>query len=596
MPKEKIEKEDQKPKQEKVRQFKNIIPSKVKKIQKYLKEKDYAIKLRQTKVNNWVKNEEGYAGVVQKTLITRSNLHLPVLFEGVQNMKAKLGGVADVEYDTIPEGDENAHEIMRHIVKEDLDECGFKQTYKDSKIEAGIYGKTIYEVIPGNDYQKVELVDTLAYLISPIAKNTKDALYQGRQFIYKTIWELEDDAEEMEYDMEELQRFKDNKGAAEIQGDPSSEASLKNIRMATMGLSNTTNYGSEVAEITEWWTYWKGELYCMTVANEVYLLRFIKASKLGLKRPPFVAWGTYNRGITFWCPSVADIYRDPNLYIDVNGNQQIDNNTYRNFGMKFVSSQSGLKQSSIVARPMGITPIEIGPKGKIADHVMIDTVPEIGDTVGIMQMVKGFADAAAGLAPAQQHGKGKVSVTKQAQLNAEIDEKIKDMKENATNALEELYQLMADIIVEKLTKPRKVKIFGAKNITIEDVTKKNFKGVKLVAKAKPASDSQQNRAIKQKAILELFKEFKDDKQVPGQVALRRSVVIEFPEISLEEAESWFSPDKESVLPLSTENTPPGEGEGQPGAPGAVDVKKPTEPILSNTQSNAQNKVPPTIKA
>ena len=99
---------------------------------------------------------------------------------------------------------------MKHVVQEDLDECYWDTLYDESKIEAGIYGRAIYKVIPGNDRNKVEVVDTLAYLISPIAKNTRDALYQGQQFIYKTIEQIEEEAEVMEYDEEEVKRLKKN--------------------------------------------------------------------------------------------------------------------------------------------------------------------------------------------------------------------------------------------------------------------------------------------------------------------------------------------------------------------------------------------------
>lgn len=570
--------------------YKNVIPNKVKIIRQYLKEKDYAIKLRQVKINNWIKNEEGYNGVVQKTLLTRSNLHAPVLFEGVQNMSSKLGKVPDNKFDTMPEGDQNAAEIMQHVVKEDLDSSNFDLIFENSKVEAGIYGRTIYKVIPGNDKQTVELVDSMAYLISPIAKDTKSALYQGQQFIYKTQEQLEEESDKMEYDGEELKRLKENKIPNEVQNDANSEASLKNIRAANMGLANTTNYGSKVAEITEWVTYIKGKLHHLTVANDVYLLRCIPSIELGLKRPNFISWGTYTRGITFWCPSVADIYRDPNLAVDVSLNQQIDNNTYRNFGMKFVSSRSGLKQSSINPRPLGLTIVELGPKEKISDHVFYDEVPQITDAIVTMQTVKGFADSASGLSPAGTQAKGKISVTKQAQLNAEVEDKIKMMKRNATNAFQELCQLIADITAEKLTKPRKLKIFGYKNLTLENVTKKNFEGVKLVAKSAPSEDSQQNKAIKQKAKIDLYELFKDDPLIPGQIAMRRSVAKTF-DIEPEEIESWFT--KEEAMAGANAPAAP------PGAPGADGKPKaaPTDatPLIGATQEAAAMQIPRAIK-
>lgn len=572
--------------------FKNVIEGKKDILKQYVQEKQYAVKVRQTKINNWIKNEEAYNGVTQKTLLTRSNLHVPIVFEGVQNMASKLGSAPEFKYDTIPEGNENAQEIMQHVVMEDLDESDWELVYENSKIEAGIYGRTIYKVIPGNDKNSVELVDTLAYLISPIAKNTKDALYQGQQFIYKTEDQIEKEADEFEYDTEELQKIKDEKVPNESVRDSSAEASLKNLRMANMGLANVTQYGSKVAEITEWWTYLekdgKTELYCLTVANDMYLLRCKKASELGLKRPPFVSWGTYTRGITFWCPSVADVYRDPNLAVDVNVNQAIDNNTYRNFGMKFVASSSGLKQSSIVPRPLGITSIQVAPNESIQSKVMESTVPEISSALATMQAIKGFADSASGMSPAIMPKSGKVSVTQQAKLNAEVEAKVIVMKKNCTLACQELYQIMADITKDKLTKPRQVKIFGYKNLTIEGVTKKNFEGVKLVAKASPAEDSQQNKAIKQKAKIELYTLFKDDPKIPGQLAMRRSVAKTF-DIEPDEIEAWFS--QEEQPKQETPAVPPNATAGD------VSGKAPTDatPLLSATAQGAAVQVPPAIK-
>lgn len=579
--------EDKEPK-EQTKEYKNKIKNKKAIIKQYLREKDYAIKLRQTKIQNWIKNEELYNGVTQRTLLTRSNLHVPVVFEGVQNMSAKLGGAPELKFDTIPEGDENASELMEHVVKEDLRACYFDLIYEQAKIECGIYGRAIFKVIPGNDRQRVELVDTLAYLISPIAKNTGKAIYQGQQFIYKTIEEIEDEAERMEYDEESIQDLKDNKVPNETQVDQNSEASIKNIRQANMGLANVTQYGSKVIEITEWVTHIKGILTHLSVANDRYLLRAKPSKELGLKRPNYISFGTYPRGITFWCPSVADVYRDPNLAIDVSINQTVDNNTYRNFGMIYVASSSGLKQSSIIPRPLGVTSVQCTPEEKVQDKIFMPVIPEITSALQTMTTIKGFADSAAGL-QLNLPSKGKINVTQQAKMQYELETKVLVMKLNATLACEELYQLMADITKDKMTKPREVKVFGYKNLTVADVTKDNFKDVKLVAKATPSENSQENKAIKQKAKMSLYQLFKDDPKIPGQTAMRRSVAKTF-DISPDEIEAWFTEDKQPTGD-NIAGMPPKDG-----APADGNIpENGATPVINATKSASALNVPPAIK-
>lgn len=594
--------------------FKNVIPGKKKILKQYLDEKLYAIKVRQVKINNWIKNEELYNGVTQRTLLTRSNLNVPYVFQVVHDCSAKIGQTPEFDFHTIPEGDENAADIMRHIVRDDMDACNWEITYEGSKIECGIYGRTIYEFKPGNDKQSVDLVDTLAFLISPIAKDTRGALYSGRQFIYKTLTQLEDEIDEMEYDTGEIQKIKDNKVPNEAQQDTSSEASLRNIRLANMGLANVTQYGSKVVELTSWWTYLapqgddeegdesaKAELYNIVVGNDQYLLRCVKASDLGLDRPPFVSWGTYPRGITFWCPSVADVCRDPNLAMNVTLNQVVDNNTYRNFGMMMVSSASGLKQSSISPRPLGLTVVNLPPDGKIQDHVWQHTPPEISTGLQTMATIKSLADAATGLAvqPPSTKG-GKMSVTQQAKAAAVVDQNVKVMKSQATLAFQELVQMWSDSVMRNMTTPRQVKVFGYKQLTIEGVTKDNFKDVKLVAKATPSENSQENAAQEQKGMLDVYTLFKDDPKVPGQTALRRSLVKKF-KVKPEEAESWFSGDKKDAGPGG-----PAGPDGQPQDPNAQQdpngpqpdgkIVTPETPLLSETAKNAAAAVPREVKA
>lgn len=168
------------------------------------------------------------------------------------------------------------------------------------------------------------------------------------------------------------------------------------------------------------------------------------------------------------------------------------------------------------------------------------------------------------------------------------------MKRNATLAFQELTQLMADITKEKMTKPRKLKIFGYKNLDIEDVTKKNFEGVEFKSKATAAEDSQQNKAIKQKAKIELYTLFKDDPKVPGQIAMRRSVAKTF-DIEPDEIESWFTVDKDQGQPNMPIAPAPDAAPQAPSAPSQIPNPPPAPTQATPQLSATQRAVPPAIK-
>lgn len=502
---------------------------KKKALEQYIREKTSAMKQRQRFANAWVKNEQLYNGTPTSTLITRSNIHVPKVFEAVTTASARMGRMPELHFDTKKEEDENANTIMKHLWLYDARKSRLDEIFRLSKVECGLYSRGIIQLIPSNDGNKFELVDTLSFLISPIANTIRTARNCGKQFIYKTIMELEDEAEEKGYEMSILKKMKDEKVATDktVRNANSQDQSLRNLRLAYLGLQDTSNLGIDIVEITEWYTWFGKDQVVMTVADDKYLLRVLTLKEVGLPRFPFVSYATYPRGVAFWVPSVADIHRDPNLATDVTVNQMIDNNTYRNFGMLFVGSGSGLKQSSISPRPLGVTAINIPAGSKIKDQVWQFTPPAITEAIQTASYINGIADNASGITSIPAGKKGKTSVTEIATNNAVVEEKNNDFKENINIMFEDLAQLYADTICMNLTTPRKVKIYDREEITLEGVTKANFKGVDFIAIAETAENAGEAKALQQKASQNLFELLKDDPQVPNQKYLRENIMKKF---------------------------------------------------------------------
>lgn len=566
-------------------------------LKKFLEEKTSAIKARQIRINNWLENEKLYNGVPTTTLLTRSNLHVPKVFEAIQTTSSKLGQMPEVEFDTKPEGDENSIEIMKALWDHDIARSDGDTIAQNSKIEAGLYGRAVYKLIPSNEGAKIELIDTMSFLINPTAKSTKDALYCGQQFIYKTIEQLEEDADEFEYDKDEILKLKAYKEASETSANYSQEKSLKDLRLTYLGYANTSQLGAKMAEINEWYTVIKRQWHVMTVANDRHILRCVPVSEVGLEKHPYVSWATFPRGVVFWTPGVADIVRDPNLAMDVSINQMIDNNTYRNFGMMFVSSSSGLKQSSIVPRPLGVTSVNVGLDKNVKDSVWQFTPPEISSANATLQTISQIAENAVGLSSTPIGHKGKMTVTQQAQQSGIMESKTNLLRQNYIKAWQELAQMYADVISKNLTKPRKVKVYGYKPVTIEGVTKKNFTDVEFIAKATSAENSQENKAIKQKAASNIYELFKDDPKIPGQLFLRERTAKAF-DMEATDIDKLFTADKnpgQPDTPLQPTQNGQAQNPQQPQAPVQTPPANPEQPQLSANGQATAAQVPAAIR-
>ena len=261
----------------------------------------------------------------------------------------------------------------------------------------------------------------------------------------------------------------------------------------------------------------------------------------------------------------------------------IDNNTYRNFGMLFVDSGAGLSQSSITPRPLGVTKINTNG-GKIKDRVWQFTPPEISNSIQTATYINGIADNASGISSLPAGKRSRTSVTEIATNNAIVEEKNNDFKESINICFEDLGQLYADTICMNLTTPRKVKIYDKQEITLNGVTKENFKGITFICIAQSAENATEARALKQKAAQELFQELKDDPQIPNQKFLRENLMHNFG-LTEDQIGKAFEvqaqpPQPEGGAPLPNE-APQGSGINV-GAPG-----NPAGPALAQVQQMAQ---------
>lgn len=521
----------------------------------YLNEKDIGTRFRQQRATNWVVNEETYMGQTSKTNMTRANYQLPHVFDTVHSVGAQLGAGADISYETTNDTDENAPEIMKSLWNDDAQKYNLAGEVDVSKVEAGIYGRGIFKLVPRKDGAHYEAVDTLSFYISPAAKRPYQAQFCGQEFIDKSIGQLEAEADEMGYDKSYLEQIKMGATTNPVgQGSNTQEESFRKLRMQILGL-NTAEFDKEATiGITEHYTWYKGKQVQMIVAQDMFPLRVIEISELGLRRNPFYSYAIFPRNITFWTTSPADIARDANLAMSTALNQQIDNSTYKNFASMFVKSGSGLKQNSINPRPFGVTPVVVPGNERIQDSVMMMVPPDIEESAIIMQSIKQYSDSAAGVGT-PTIPKGQLTATQYASVVAKAAQKNDPMRRDFLRCMQEMADEYAWYVSRHLVIPRDVKIYTGTPLTLKSVTTDNFrytdefgdeKFTEFIATAVPEETEDENRAIRQAAAIQMYTLFKDDPMLPGQKYLRERVLKEF-EISPAEMDKLFSPEQSDEM-------------------------------------------------
>ena len=150
--------------------------------EQFEKERQASSKVLYNKQLNWLQNEELYNGVVKSTLMTRANFHVPKIFEGINTVGARIGKLPIIDYHTKPESDQNAGDLMKASWDYDAEVHDLAYLANLSKTEVGLYGRTIFELIPSNQDVGFDLLDTMSFRIAPgpIGADIATAPYCGK--------------------------------------------------------------------------------------------------------------------------------------------------------------------------------------------------------------------------------------------------------------------------------------------------------------------------------------------------------------------------------------------------------------------------------
>jgi hypothetical protein len=560
------------------------------------KERTAANKVLSNKINNnWLQNEQLYNGVVSATLVTRANFHVPKVFEGVNVVGARIGKLPEIDFTTKPEKDQNAGDLMKASWQHDADVYDLAYLANLSKVEVGLYGRAIFELIPSNADVGFDLLDTMSFRTAPgpIGADLKTAPYCGKLFIYKSLDEIENEAETMGYESKAIKQLKTlQKDVLESNGQ---EASQMSARLSALGFTNVNQLGKKMIRLTVWYTTISGEKHSQTWADDSILLRDVKLSELGLDEWPFESYGLYPRKVSFWTPGTADILRDPNLALDLTLNQTFDNNTYRNFGMIFAKSGSGLP-SAITPRPLGVQKVTTSENGRIQDDVWAWQPPEITSGQATYSMLNTIAESASAMNYGKPGQRGKVQASVLHQEQAMLEQVVGVMKDNYLLCFKRMANRYAKMIQKNQTDPRDLKYQAQKQMTIEGVNKQNFAGVTFIAKATSAETVQENKAMRQKMRVELYDRFSQRPNI-NQSELDRMLAKEA-DLSFSEQEKLFTPDpaaqqqQQQIDPATgqpVQQQPGQQPQGQPqGAPQG-------NPTVSAVQSAVQRQSPQQLR-
>ena len=490
-------------------------------------EYDHALKYRQKREDRWRDVDDLYYGRKKKSLVSRANVHIPKMQGTIEALLSKIDDPPVISYDPQKESDKRKAEKMNGLLKFDM-KCG-NWDMKDilSKKDGAMYGRAIYKkyaTSEGGFTDYLDVVDCLNFLIDPLAGGLdpiSNASYLGQDNIIKNIGVMKKQAEKAGYDMEVLNEIGTNMNA---DSDTDNRYRSLSKRRESLCLSEAVYLDDKSVRLIEWYTTHMGEkYYCLFSPDFKKIVKTKKLKEMFKSEEwPFASWAIFPRLFEFWTPGYGEMLIEPNKIQNVILSQILDNNAFRNYGMKAYDMNKVKDPNQLNPKPMGRIAVDGNPKNIIMDIPF----PTLDNATGVYNLMEGIWDKETGI---NSQVKGtpnskRMSATEFAGLIDEVDDRIFTTNKMYSSCYKRLAKLYYFGVEENMTRERRVKVLGAEGYGWEKISLKDVKGTYEVSISSGKQDETNNR-LKQDRMLEYAKANRENPRINQQFLDEKSARI-----------------------------------------------------------------------
>lgn len=426
-------------------------------------EYEHALEYRAKREDTWREIDNLYFGHKQESMVTRANIHIPKLQGTIETFLSKVDEAPYIEYEEATLADKPQAKKMNAMIRRQMNVDDWDLVDTLGKKEAALYGRTIYKKYASSkngftDY--FDIVDVLDFLIDPLAGGLKpfeNCNYCGQDNIIKSIHELKNSDV---YDTEAAEAM-----AKELTSDSEADSKYnsKAARRRSLGLSQAVLVKQKSIRLVEWYTRYEGEWYYVLFSPEHK--RAVRCNTLkevmGFDELPFISWAPFPRSIEFWTMGLGDLLAEPNRVQNILMSQILDNNAYRNYGMKAYDVTKVENPEQLVPRPMGRVAVNGNPKD-IIDNIQF---PEISNAIQAFQLMESVFARETGV-PGQAKGmpnSKRMSATEFSGLLDQVADRFFTSNKIYKHALRRVAHLYHLGVQKHLKHKRKIKILGAKD-------------------------------------------------------------------------------------------------------------------------------------
>lgn len=382
-------------------------------ITEHIKEKDASVKFKERRFLQWNQNYALHRDKVETNRLTqRQPINVPIVRETIQSWISKIDEAPKLKFETRgrTNRDKTGEILVNEIYNHYYEKLKLDILDNVDKKVVGLQGRSFKKIGMSGGKIFCDLIDPYDIEIDPRVNplDMETATYVIHTNIYRSLKEILANPKYTAEGKAELKQYLDTKAGLIKAATDEQSYQMRKQRLENLGVSNFDDYGATdvIVELNESYKLiWddkekKFVRHLITFATDSVVL-YNKPLKeaIGIKSLPIVTWASDPDITDFWSDGIADNVRTFNKITNMYISQDLENRTYRNFGMYFFNTLNGTFQPrAFDPKPFGM----YGVPGNPADLVKQVTIEPLGDTANQITWLKNLIQSSVAQTPLER--------------------------------------------------------------------------------------------------------------------------------------------------------------------------------------------------
>ena len=376
-------------------------------------EKDASIKFKERRFQQWNENYYLYRDkIITNRLTQRQAVNVPIVRETIQTWISKIDEPPVLNFETRGKSNKSAD---GEIVLNEMWDYYYDKLKLDllDNMEKKIVG------LQGRGFKKwgwakgeifCDLIDPFDMDVdprcNPLDLNSADYVIQKN--IFRSLRQILANPKYKESAKKQLKMYLDSKEGLIAAGTTKEAYDEKMERLNTLGVSNYDDFRASdvLVDINESYKLvWDDENdqfvrhLIVIAADKVVLYNEPLKDAIGIECLPIVSWASDPDLNDLWSDGIADSVRTFNKITNIYISQDLENRSYRNFGMYFFNTLNGTFQPrSFDPKPFGM----YGVPGNPREIVQQMDIQPLADTAPTIQWLKDLIQSSVAQTPTER--------------------------------------------------------------------------------------------------------------------------------------------------------------------------------------------------